>query len=62
MEQGDSSSNQVKGGWTEVALERMRHGLDPECTGSTREGSKVTPGFESELQEVTRSGSHSDPH
>lgn len=54
VERGDGSSDEVKGGWTEVARERMRHGLDPECTGSTREGSKVMPGFESELQEVNR--------
>lgn len=47
-----SGSDQGKGGWTDV---------HPECSGSTREGSKVTPGFESALQEVTRPGTHFDP-
>lgn len=30
--------------------------------GSAGEGSKVTPGSESEMQEVTGAGTHFDPH
>lgn len=56
----------MKGGGTEVAVERLRQSLYPEfvlrCGWIRCEGSKVTPGFESEMQEVTGAGTHFDPH
>lgn len=56
----------MKGGGTEAAVERLRQSLYPEfvlrCGRIRRERSKVTPGFESEMQEVTEAGTHSDPH